>query len=402
MSSTLFYHSCDDQGLTSTRTESAVATFQLTAETNIDATPDAIQSVVIKALTRRIVETVTQNYCGGRRLAAHNLELSSVSGKVSDFREVGSCVITNRKSRSCSTYEGAVTIVYAPLDQNPSTDEVIGSALLAIKTSMNTTSFLESLNASMDDSADFVVTKVAYAGSHAFSQQTPTVFAASDSGSYVDKSSSLNPLGISMVAFVGVLAAAIFLLTCVIFRNRSLGRKLGTAVVDGETNRSHNSDELWSETDSVIQDQCSEGDIDLDGIGKLQISQAVTSDPTSDGGHFLREKNSLVYDRVLDSDVVEGDIPHELFESTNKTERKAKRDAFTYEKQNSRRLHFLNSLSRPMWAVPKRKPTPCAEIVDHPNADEEDGRAQTLMHKMDEIIANKVPTQAKVEFLRLQ
>ncbi|KAI2504432.1 hypothetical protein MHU86_10021 [Fragilaria crotonensis] len=274
MSSSLFYHTCDDQGLTSTRRESAVVTFQFTAETNLIATPDEIQSIVIKALTKHIVEVVTQNYCGRRRLAAKNLELSSVSGKVSDFRELGSCVITNRKSRSCSTYEGAVTIIYAPIDQNSSPNEVIGSALLAIKTSMNTTSFLESINASLDDSTNFAVTKVAYVGSDAPSQPTPTVIAASENGSYVDDSSSLNPLGVSMVTFVGVLAAAIFVLACIIFRNRPRRRKLVTTVVDGEAKRSHNTDEFWSETDSVVQDQFSERDIELEH----RISRATTSD----------------------------------------------------------------------------------------------------------------------------
>lgn len=427
MSSESFYRTCDGHGQvpTSRSTKSVFAAFEVTVETNLVAVPDEIRNVIIKSLTEHTVEAVAQTYCGSSRLLERNFELSSILGEVSDFRELGSCLSTHRKSRSCSIYEGAISLAYTPLNQNLSRAELIDGALAAIKTSMNST-FLEAVNSSMDDLDDIVITEVSYAGSDSSSPTSPTIIAASEDGSFEDQSSSLNSLGIGMITLVGVLAAAIvvLLLACNISRNRSRGYKRRTHVFRGETKRSHNTDEVRSETGSVIQAQRYEHTIGKDGIPRS--SKCL---PTSDVEHSTTtclldfeasetEKNTRAYDRVVDIDSIEAGIPQDCPTNdrgmTNTMEPRSGLVPTFAPKPSSRRLHLCDSLEtgtakakpprRSLWACSKSEPPaslPKVEVVEHPHVDEEDESAQILMQKLDEIIANNVPTPTSVAFLRL-
>ena len=301
MSSETMYRTCYGDGAAPSITETAVATFEANVQTNTVVTPKETKQAIIQALAEEVVDVLAENNCSRRRLGSRNLELATVF--VTSFRDLGSCLSTNEESQSCSTYRGAVTLTYTP---NSSKNQVINSALITIKASMDSKRTVDNVNESFEDT-DFVVTQVTYAGPDisAFvpSPDSEVVIVGSQKQSFA-ADDSLNPLGIGMVTFVGVLTAVIaVVLYCICRDRRNRRENRNPVVIGGETKRSFNTDEEGSDSsipfdndkanrtsDRLTSSKTKLFDVDSDGIDGFQGSdKLLSSELKLDGSDATKE-----------------------------------------------------------------------------------------------------------------
>lgn len=432
MSTETFSRTCDGSGAASTSTESVVAAFEANVEVNVVSAPEEIQELIINGLAEEVVNTVARGGCSSRRLAARTLELTSIRGDLPSFRELGSCLSVNDASQSCTTYAGAITLHYIRREPNSYEREVITNALMAIKAGMNSTTFSDTINNSLNGTNNVVVTQVTYAGpsmSLLVTPLTPDVIASSsEEGSFTADSSALNPLGIGMVTLVGILAAFVVCFACCISRNTRI--RSHHSLKSSETKKSCNTDEERSETGSVFMaisydrgmngDDVTEGSINratflnwvlgcnlgMRSFEKDEMSQESIGDETTrslNKNDEVAETQSVlnIPDEGIESDELELDrleFPDSDHNATNSsTIPKSRIQVGSFERKIQEAISVCHTYFR---FKKKNRTILSAEIIDHhESADEEDERAEMLMRKVEELIASKAVVLPSVKFV---
>jgi Na+-transporting methylmalonyl-CoA/oxaloacetate decarboxylase gamma subunit len=425
-----FSQTCGSRGAASASTESAVAAFEANVEVNIVSAPEEIKELIINALVEEVVNAVARGGCSSRRLAGRKLELTSVLGDLPSFQELGSCLSVNEASQSCTTYGGAISLYFIEREPNSSEAEVITNALMAIKAGMNSTTFSDKINNSLNATNNVLVTQVTYAGpstSLLVPSVSPGVNASSEMGTFMDNSSTLNPLGIGMVILVGLLAAVVVCIACCVCRNTPTRSQ--TQLKSTETKDFNNNDEERAETESVFKarhmnvDDVTEGGInratttfpnwvlgrvlgmniiEKDGMSVESIGDETTRSLNTNDEVSETESVLNIPDEGTESDGIEVD-QLEFSDSCRKTRTTAQKSRIhvgTLERKIEKAISVFHTYFR---FKRKSRTILSAEIIDHhESADEEDERAEMLMRRVEELIASKAVVLPTVEFVRVK
>lgn len=266
-----------------TKTKRVVVDFMVNVELNSIATPTDVERSISTTLARNVVDAVAKNTCSEdsnsrRRLGAprYLAEVTSIHGNLPSFHELGSCEIVGTQSQSCSTYGGAVTVLYTAAP-NSSEDSVTTETLLAIRALLESGTVTEGINESLDgavagEGSDVRITQMMYAGptisaaAPIAEQQETTVVVVDDeqqqqpviaasSGQFqavTENGEGLTGLGKGLLAVVGVLTVMIMFLLCrcccgIRHRRRNSrnarGIKSSSAIKSSSTSKSHNTDD---------------------------------------------------------------------------------------------------------------------------------------------------------------
>lgn len=138
--------------------------FEYTVETEESTTPQWAEQKINRALQVAFVNSLAESHCPRRQrqrqLRQRQLEVAAIAANTTP-EQLGSCEMTEAKSKSCLLYKGYLTVDYTSEGGNSNETDVVNSVRSALQTNMDGDFYLKEVNAAIVDSG-FVLTNIAY------------------------------------------------------------------------------------------------------------------------------------------------------------------------------------------------------------------------------------------------
>ena len=209
------------------RVQSVVVDFEYTVETEESTTPEWAEQKMNRALQVAMVNSLAESHCPRRRrrdrqLRQRKLEVAAIAANTTPER-LGSCEMTETKSKSCLHYKGYLTVDYTSEGGNSNETDVVNSVRSALRTNMDGDFYLPEVNAAIVDSG-FVLTNIAYfENNNTLNNSDTNAVAGFQSGTSVVNENGLSALEKGMIGLgLVALLLLLLLLICCCRRRRSI------------------------------------------------------------------------------------------------------------------------------------------------------------------------------------
>mmetsp|Transcript_22333 Transcript_22333/g.32979 ORF Transcript_22333/g.32979 Transcript_22333/m.32979 type:complete len:257 (+) Transcript_22333:51-821(+) len=193
---------CYGRGPAPSSTESLLVDFTVDVEIDSNTITSDEHKAIAEVLWRKSVISVAQSSCP---------EVASILGDDGDFSASSSCNISNSASKSCMSYQGAVTVEYSTEIAHPTTEEMTATILNGINRTATNGDFFEGVKSSVETISNKTITEIKYVERNDNKDQNS--FAASLEGNFVvEGQTGLSSLAIGMIVLAGVTCAFLLLL----------------------------------------------------------------------------------------------------------------------------------------------------------------------------------------------
>ena len=233
--------------------KTVVVEFNYTVETDVISTPSTVESKLSRVLQGAFVNSLANAHCAAARRRLRRLEVAAISATTSP-QHLGSCKGTVAASKSCSVYEGVVSVQYTGDGGNSNAADVVKNMRETLKSNFESDVYLGIANEAIVGTG-VTVTKLAYRESEAINPASPAVAGAQSSATSSPQQGGLTPVEKGLIALGVLLLILLLLIICVCCRLRRRRR----------SRTGHES-----------------GKSDLPGDGRPRFSRAVTKEQSDD------------------------------------------------------------------------------------------------------------------------